>query len=109
MFMKNYRFSLKEKIIGNVTLLLLTLVARSYVAATGAGDELPDSMLSVLYKTIDGQTGSSIAIIWIIVAGGILAFGGKTGDFYWWFLSILIATYFVITFLWVIVIVISSL
>jgi type IV secretion system protein VirB2 len=52
-------------------------------AATGAGGALPyESWLNALRTSVTGPVAFSVSIIGIVVAGGMLVFGGELNQFF---------------------------
>ena len=66
-------------------LALLTILATSHpaLAAVGQGGSLPyESWLSNLSNSVTGPVAFALSLIGIVVAGGILIFGGELNAFF---------------------------
>lgn len=83
-----YSFPLPDrKILISVSvlmLLLLTLsVPQSAFASEGTGGSLPyETWLTSLRNSVSGPVAFSLSIIGIVVAGGVLIFGGDLNGFF---------------------------
>lgn len=69
---------------GAAVLLLFMLLAPQHVAAsTGTGGSLPyESWLTNLQNSVTGPVAFSLSLIGIVVAGGVLIFGGDLNGFF---------------------------
>ena len=69
---------------GLVVLLLVLLLAPQHVfAAEGTGGSLPyESWLTNLRNSVTGPVAFALAMIGIVVAGGVLIFGGDLNGFF---------------------------
>lgn len=66
-----------------VLLALLLLYSPEVLATEGAGGSLPyESWLKNLRQSITGPVAFSISMIGIVVAGGVLIFGGELNAFF---------------------------
>jgi len=64
-------------------LLLLALAFSEAHAATGAGGALPyETWLNALRTSVTGPVAFAVSIIGIVVAGGMLIFGGELNHFF---------------------------
>jgi type IV secretion system protein VirB2 len=64
-------------------LALLVLVPHPAFASEGTGGSLPyESWLTNLRKSVSGPVAFSVSIIGIVVAGGVLIFGGELNGFF---------------------------
>lgn len=68
----------------NAFLIFLALaIVPDAMAATGAGGSLPyESWLTSLRDSVTGPVAFSLSIIGIVVAGGVLIFGGELNAFF---------------------------
>lgn len=63
--------------------VLLLVVANNAEAAAGSGGGLPyEGWLTKLRQSVTGPVAFAIAIIGIVVAGGVLIFGGELNAFF---------------------------
>lgn len=63
--------------------LFLVIAAQPAMAAVGTGGSLPyESWLTNLRNSVTGPVAFSLAIIGIVVAGGVLIFGGELNGFF---------------------------
>ena len=69
---------------GLLVLLLVLLLAPPHVfAAEGTGGSLPyESWLTNLRNSVTGPVAFALAMIGIVVAGGVLIFGGDLNGFF---------------------------
>jgi type IV secretion system protein VirB2 len=66
-----------------LTFLSLLLFANNTLAAVGAGGALPyESWLVNLRNSVTGPVAFTLSIVGIVVAGGILIFGGELNAFF---------------------------
>lgn len=64
-------------------LVFITLVPHVAHAATGAGGGLPyETWLTSLRNSVTGPVAFTLSIVGIVVAGGILIFGGELNAFF---------------------------
>lgn len=64
-------------------MLMLWLVSQDAYAATNAGGGLPyEDWLTALRTSVTGPVAFAISIIGIVVAGGVLIFGGELNAFF---------------------------
>lgn len=70
--------------IGLLTLVLVGLMASSQVLASeGTGGSLPyETWLTSLRNSVTGPVAFTLSIVGIVVAGGILIFGGELNGFF---------------------------
>lgn len=67
----------------SLTLALLLLVPQHALASTGTGGSLPyESWLTNLQNSVTGPVAFALSIIGIVVAGGVLIFGGDLNGFF---------------------------
>ena len=63
--------------------LCLSVVPAEVQAATGAGGALPyETWLTALRTSVTGPVAFAVSIIGIVVAGGVLIFGGELNHFF---------------------------
>ena len=83
----NHTFTL-PRLFSNVAasvaaMLLLSLLPEQVVAATGGGGGLPyESWLTTLTNSVTGPVAFTLSIVGIVVAGGVLIFGGELNAFF---------------------------
>ncbi len=83
----NHTFTL-PRLVSNVAagvaaMLLLSLLPEQVVAATGGGGGLPyESWLTSLTNSVTGPVAFTLSIVGIVVAGGVLIFGGELNAFF---------------------------
>lgn len=67
-----------------LVLLAITFLAPQHVfASTGTGGSLPyESWLTSLQNSVTGPVAFAISIIGIVIAGGVLIFGGDLNGFF---------------------------
>lgn len=66
-----------------VLLLFMLLVPQHVAASTGTGGSLPyESWLTNLQNSVTGPVAFSLSLIGIVVAGGVLIFGGDLNGFF---------------------------
>ena len=66
-----------------MALLVLMLLPDGALAAEGSGGALPyESWLTALRTSVTGPVAFSLSIIGIVVAGGVLIFGGDLNGFF---------------------------
>lgn len=77
-------FSMNRKMVFNLALLVLILIAAPpAMASTGTGGSLPyESWLTSLQDSVTGPVAFALSIIGIVVAGGVLIFGGELNAFF---------------------------
>ena len=64
-------------------LLFISLAPQDVVASTGTGGSLPyESWLTNLQNSVTGPVAFALSIIGIVVAGGVLIFGGDLNGFF---------------------------
>ncbi len=64
-------------------LLIVSIVPLDAQAATGAGGALPyETWLNALRTSVTGPVAFAVSIIGIVVAGGMLIFGGELNHFF---------------------------
>jgi type IV secretion system protein VirB2 len=64
-------------------LALIVLAAQPAMASTGTGGSLPyESWLTSLQNSVTGPVAFALSIIGIVVAGGVLIFGGELNAFF---------------------------
>ncbi|MGL4447827.1 MAG: conjugal transfer system pilin TrbC [Aeromonas sp.] len=81
----SFRLSLRGVSWGTFTLLgvLLCLAPLSVLASEGTGGSLPyESWLTNLRNSVTGPVAFALSIIGIVVAGGVLIFGGELNGFF---------------------------
>ncbi len=63
--------------------LIMLLVSNPAMAATGAGGSLPyESWLESLRNSVTGPVAFTLSVVGIVVAGGVLIFGGELNGFF---------------------------
>ena len=68
---------------GVAAMLLLSLLPEQVVAATGGGGGLPyEPWLTSLASSVTGPVAFTLSIVGIVVAGGVLIFGGELNAFF---------------------------
>ena len=73
----------KARNIALFTMLALALIAPEQAFATGTAGGLPyESWLTSLQNSVTGPVAFGISIIGIVVAGGVLIFGGDLNGFF---------------------------
>lgn len=66
-----------------ITILLLSFAINSYAGLAGGGGGLPyENWLLTLRNSVTGPVATTLAIIGIVVAGGVLIFGGELNAFF---------------------------
>lgn len=66
-----------------VLLLFMSLVPEHAAASTGTGGSLPyESWLTNLQNSVTGPVAFALSIVGIVVAGGVLIFGGDLNGFF---------------------------
>ena len=66
-----------------ILLLFMSLVPEYAAASTGTGGSLPyESWLTNLQNSVTGPVAFALSIIGIVVAGGVLIFGGDLNGFF---------------------------
>jgi type IV secretory pathway VirB2 component (pilin) len=80
----NNLFAIDGRYYGLVmALLVLMLLPDGALAAEGSGGALPyESWLTALRTSVTGPVAFSLSIIGIVVAGGVLIFGGDLNGFF---------------------------
>ena len=68
---------------GTLALLAILVTSHPALAAVGQGGSLPyESWLSNLSNSVTGPVAFALSLIGIVVAGGILIFGGELNAFF---------------------------
>ena len=72
-----------KKLLINLSLLLLAILLPFDVFATGTTGGLPyESWMTSLQNSVTGPVAFALSIIGIVVAGGVLIFGGDLNGFF---------------------------
>ena len=70
-------------VIISITALLLSFAVNSYAGIAGGGGGLPyENWLLTLRNSVTGPVATTLAIVGIVVAGGVLIFGGELNAFF---------------------------
>ena len=73
----------KTMLLGALVLLAILVTSHPAMAAVGQGGSLPyESWLSNLSNSVTGPVAFALSLIGIVVAGGILIFGGELNAFF---------------------------
>ena len=81
--MKDAEWASMSVFTGCIVLLALLLLSPELLASEGTGGSLPyESWLKNLRQSITGPVAFSISMIGIVVAGGVLIFGGELNAFF---------------------------
>jgi type IV secretion system protein VirB2 len=77
-------FQIDHKMVSNLALFAFVLMAANpAMASTGTGGSLPyESWLTSLQDSVTGPVAFALSIIGIVVAGGVLIFGGELNAFF---------------------------
>lgn len=78
------RFTTSKKALFLISLILfLILLAHPVLAAEGTGGGLPyESWLTNLRNSVTGPVAFALSIVGLVVAGGVLIFGGELNAFF---------------------------
>lgn len=68
--------------LGLLTLLLVIFASEAHAGVTGGGGLPYESWLSSLRNSVTGPVAFALSIIGIVVAGGVLIFGGDLNGFF---------------------------
>ena len=79
----NQLLTLNTKVMTYIGLALILLIPAHTFAATGGGGALPyEPWLTSLTNSVTGPVAFTLSIVGIVVAGGVLIFGGELNAFF---------------------------